>query len=234
MNGEQRRSAFEELGYVESRGFLDASAVDTLRATIERAAASDPGGNPLSAGAMRFASNIYRSEPELADFLASPAVVDLVASIAGPDLWVRWDQAVWKSDGAPEFPWHQDNGYTQLSATHYQLWVALTPMTSTNGGLLVCPGGHRELLPHRDQSGHMTTAPPGEWTAIDAEPGDVILFSSFLPHATTPHIGGPARLAYVAEYLPLDTGDASVEAPHLVVSKGGRARVEWSSVRPPH
>ena len=51
--------------------------------------------------------------------------------------------------------------------------------------------------------------------------GDVIAFSSRLPHETTPNQTDSVRLAYVAEYLPLADADPSVPAPHFVAFRGG-------------
>ena len=223
---------FREQGFVRVRGFLSGAEVAELRAAIEAAPVEDPAENPLSLDGMRFASNVYRCSEALQRFLSSEPVIGLVGAVGGPDLWVRWDQAVWKEHGAPEFPWHQDNGYTGLDATHLQLWVALTPMTEANGGLLVCPGGHLRLLEHRTVGGHVAADPPGPIVTIDAEPGDVILFSSYLPHATTPNTTGDARLSYVAEFLPLGCQDRSVEPPHLVVARGGRSALGWDDLTP--
>jgi ectoine hydroxylase-related dioxygenase (phytanoyl-CoA dioxygenase family) len=218
---------FEDQGFVDLPGFFDAADIERLRCGIEDAATRVADDNPLSLGAMRFASNLYRESDDIVDVVTSERVVELLTAIGGPDQWLRWDQAVWKLGGAPEFPWHQDNGYTGLAATHLQLWIALTPMRPENGGLLVCPGGHHRRLEHRDVGHHVETDPPGPELAISADAGDVILFSSFLPHATAPNRSGELRLAYVAEYLPLGVDDVSVQTPRLVVAEGGVSSPRW-------
>lgn len=220
-------SEFRDRGYLRLPGFVSESQVVAMRSEIEQATADDPDDNPLSRGGMRFVSNAYRSCVELQRFVCSPEVVGMVTALGGPDLWLRWDQAVWKTLGAPEFPWHQDNGYTGLEAEHIQFWVALTTMDERSGGLLVCPGHHGRVLEHHAVGGHMRADPPGPATAIAADPGDVVIFSSFLPHATTAHRSEDPRLAYVAEFLPLSAPDPSVPGPHLVVSRGGSPRLEW-------
>lgn len=213
---------FQHDGYLLLRGFLDATAVAELRAAIESAPERTPGENPLSLATMRFASNLFYASEPLQRFLASPAVVDVVTTLLGPDAWARWDQAVWKGPDAPTFPWHQDNGYTELPTMHLQLWVALTHMNPDNGGLLLAPGGHRRPAAHRLVGNHVEMDDPDVVAAVDAAAGDVIVFSSYLPHATTPNSTGTDRLAYVAEFLPLEAPDRSVEAPHFVVARGGR------------
>lgn len=231
MSDHDVRTGFREHGFTTLRGFVDPREVGALRDAVHRAADEDEvAGNPLTKGGMRFASNVFRESATLQAFLASDAVVDLVRQVCGDDMWVRWDQAVWKEHGAPHFPWHQDNGYTGLDAAHVQLWVALTAMDESNGGLLVAPGRHTKSLEHWAEGGHMATTPPPDVEAISADAGDVILFSSFLPHATTPNRSGASRLAYVAEFLPLAVADRSVPSPHYVVARGGTPRPAWTDL----
>lgn len=230
MDPEDAVRRFERDGFVHLRGFVPPTVLAELTAALEAVAESEPDDNPLSQGDMRFVSNVYRRSAVVRDFAASPAVVELVSRFGGTDLWLRWDQAVWKNPGAPTFPLHQDNGYTQLDHRHLQLWVALTPSFPENGGLLVCPGAHRSALPHRRVGDHVETSPPGELVPISAEAGDAVLFSSFLPHATTPNTTGTPRLAYVAEYLPLAIEDDSVELPHLAVMVQGVPGPRWGAL----
>ena len=217
------RGCFERDGFVVVPGFLAAEEVAALRRAIELAPERDPGANPLTLDSMRFASNLFYGSAELQGFLCSPAVVALLRALGHDDLWVRWDQAVWKGPEAPEFPWHQDNGYTSLGVQHVQLWVAITAMHSGNGGLVVSPGGHRRRSEHRWVGNHVVIDDPTRQTAIDARAGDVVVFSSFLPHMTTANETGEDRLAYVAEYLPLGEVDPSVPPPQMVASRAGQA-----------
>lgn len=213
---------FERDGFVRIPGFATADEVALLTRAIEEAPERDPGPNELTLGTMRFASNLFYASPTLARWLSSEPVAAVVAELVGPDAWVRWDQAVWKQPGAPTFPLHQDNGYTGLRASHLQLWLALTAMDESNGGLLVCPGAHRGDFAHRAVGHHMAMEDDLATVALPAQAGDLIAFSSRLPHATGPNRTGSTRLAYVAEYLPLDVPDASVPWPHLVAVRHGR------------
>lgn len=222
MSLSQLAEEYRESGFVHLRSMIDRETVAHLADAVESSPERYPEPNPLSSGAMLFRSNLFYGSDILQDFLTSPRVIELVTALRGPDLWVRWDQAVWKGAGAPEFPWHQDNGYTGLEVEHLQLWVALTRMCEDNGGLMVCPSAHRERLPHRWVGGYVETTPPGPIVSIRAAPGDVVAFSSYLPHATRANETRETRLAYVAEFLPLSAVDPSVPPPHLIASRGSR------------
>lgn len=206
------RRRFLEDGYVHLRSAVSPAVVEALR----DACYIDDGRSDLSLGAMRFTENLYRRHGVVREFLASPFVVALVSALLGGGAWLRWDQAVWKHPGGPAFPLHQDNGYTQRRAEHLQVWVALTDMTLQNGGLVVAPGDHRALLPHRWVGGHAVIDSKHDTKAISAAAGDVVVFSSLLPHMTGPNTTNASRLAYIAEFLPLDVDDPHVPQPHFV------------------
>lgn len=235
MSSGRLRRDFRRDGYVIVRGVWSPAEAGQLRAAIEQAPPED-GENPLSSGGMRFQSNVFRRSEAVRRVICSDRVAALLAPLGLPDAWVRWDQAVWKSDGAPEFPWHQDNGYTALPTAHLQFWVALSSMDRNNGGLVVAPQQHRRMQEHTWRDNYVTLPAPRRTRSINAAPGDVVIFSSFLPHATTPNRAGADRLAYVAEYLSLEEPDWSVERPHVVAFRGGRSALEivdlaqsWSS-----
>ena len=67
---------------------------------------------------------------------------------------------------------------------------------------------------------------------IGANPGDVVIFSSLLPHATPPNTGDVHRWAYVLEYLPLRAPDRSVLPLHLVVRRDGRTGPVFADLTP--
>lgn len=219
-------------GYLHLRGGLEAATVDALTTAIGSAQERDPGPNPLTLDTMRFASNLFYDSEVLQAFLSGPTVADLTRRLLADDAWVRWDQAVWKGPGAPEFPWHQDNGYTGLAVTHLQIWVALTRSDGDNGGLVVEPGGHRRVHEHRWVGHHVAIDEPPTRTVIVAEPGDVVVFSSLLPHSTTPNVTRSTRLAYVAELLPVSHADRSVRPPHFVAVEHGRGSGRFADLSP--
>lgn len=216
------RKEYLSEGYVVQRNLF---AESEMMAFAEELASAEPrrsGPNELSSGSMIFASNLFYRSEAVRRLVCDPRLVALVTALGGPDIWARWDQAVWKGIGAGPFPWHQDNGYTGLGQAHIQAWIAVTGMTPDNGGLLIAPGSHATPLAHR-WVGSFAECPdePDSFQELEASPGDVVVFSSLLLHATTPNCRGPQRLAYVVEYLPLTVADHSVDPPHLVVARRG-------------
>lgn len=228
MDHAEHRREFEQQGYTILRGFFSeeemAEAIHDIRTADPRQ--DQPSG--LNKGQLRFYSNVFFKSPKLQAFVANPRLVDLMTTVIGPDVWVRWDQAVAKGPGATEFPWHQDNGYSKLRDPHFQLWVALTRMTKENGGLWIQPGSHRGPLPHSPVGNHVKyDGEPESPVFIEAEPGDVVLFSSFTLHRTTPNVSDEDRWAYVVEYMSCEHFDPFADPPYFIVAKDGAPTREF-------
>jgi len=218
-NREGLREEFNERGYVIVRNIF---TKDQMNALIEdiKSAKTLRGVSGLNKGGLIFYSNVYYYSKPIQDFISQPRIVDLLVPIIGPDFWVRWDQAVAKMPGAGDFGWHQDNGYSKLHDAHYQLWIALTDMTPENGGLWIQPGSHKRFLPHKTADNHTVyDGTPESPVFIDAKAGDIVLFSSYLLHATKPNITQETRWAYVIEYMSMNHFDPGIEPPYFVVAR---------------
>lgn len=229
LNPSQYSDEFLERGYIVAPGFFSAAEMQELRTELEVTRPRTKGEDWLTTGNMVFRSNLYFRSQRLQDFVSQARLVDFLTPIVGPDIWLRWDQAVHKLPGGAEFPWHQDNAYNRLLVPHYQLWIAVTPIRRDNGGLWLDPGSHRRgFLPHR-YLGHFAVCegPPLNPVLLEADAGDVILFSSLLLHYTSPNVSDRARWAYVVEYVPLDDFDPYISSPYFIVARDGRPRPQF-------
>lgn len=227
MTGEPLQEEFEKTGFVILRNFFSEQETQVVLETIQ----SCPHPNNkdrLTKGAMTFYSNVFRYSKELQKFAAQQKIVDVLRELTGPDIWMRHDQAVAKGPGADIFPWHQDNGYNKLKDGHYQFWIALTEMNPSNGGLCLQPGSHKKILPHKKVGNEQVyDGIPENPVSIEAKPGDVIIFSSFCLHSTTPNITQSSRWAYVLEYMSLDYFDPFLEPPYFMIAQGGQSCPEF-------
>ena len=225
----RRVAEYRERGFVHVPGVLSADEVRAVTDAIVDAGRRLPAASPLTRGEMVFYSNCFRHSPALSSLVAHPRVVETVAAIAEDDLWIRWDQCVAKGPGAPEFPWHQDNAYNALKDEHFQVWVALSPMTRANGGVWFAPGSHRRgRIEHVREGTHYRCAEAvGEAHFVEAAPGDIVFFSSLLLHKTDPNTTDAPRWAYVLEYMRQRDFDPALDPPYLCVSEGGKPKLEW-------
>lgn len=222
------RATLAEDGFAVHREVFGAAEMAHVIDLIEAADAVNPHHDQLNAGTMRFASNLLPCSTDLQAWVTQPVLLDLVCARLGPDVWIRWDQAVAKGPGAPLFPFHQDNGYSQVDFEHLQVWIGLSAADADNGGLWLVPGSHRRPWTHENVDGVVhVLEPTDDAICIPAEVGDVVLFSSHTVHATLPNVTDRLRWAYVVEYVSLDHADPHLSPPYFVAARGGAPAPEW-------
>lgn len=222
------KADFKKNGYVYLKNVFSKAEITELEQMLKEASLSVNSEDILDKGNLKFHSVLMRKSEKLRQFISQQKIIDLLTPIAGPDIWVRWDQAVEKKPGAGTFPWHQDNQYSQLKDAHFQFWISLTTMTADNGGLWVVPGSHKGALPYDNIDGHVVyQGNTANAEFISAEPGDVVIFSSYLLHSTTPNITQESRWAYVIEYMQMGDIDPYIEPPYLVVARNGKSNLAY-------
>lgn len=231
---EQLHRDFVEQGYVRIPAYFDEDEVQRIFALLEAAQPRNPAETGLNLTALTFRHNLFYETPAVREFLSSDKMVRLLTAIAGPDVWCRWDHTIAKKPGGEEFPWHQDNGYNRLLDEHYQFWLALTDMKPENGGLWIQPGSHRGGLRRHTVIGKHVYCPgrPRDGIPIVAQRGDVVLFSSYMLHMTTPNVTDRYRLAYVAEFMRMSDMDPLVPGPWLEIAKDGVPSGRFLDVHP--
>lgn len=227
---------FREQGFTVLKGFFSKQQAAELLSEIERCAELDADRPAnLSGGGIRYTGAIFLRSKLTRELLADQRIIDLLNPIAGGDLWITLDQAVTKYPGAGVFRWHQDNGYNNLKREHFQLWIACTPTRKQNGALMLAPGSHkRGLLPHRlEEIGQMEVqAEIGDTVTVDADAGDVILFSSLALHCTGPNEADSERVAYVAEYMRMSDYAPNSDQPFFVAARDGVSNPHFTDKKP--
>lgn len=225
---------FAQDGYVIARRMFSSEQMRDFIAEIQSFEHKADRAEPLDQGGMRFYSDIFRKSPLIQRFISAQTLIDFLSKIAGPDLWVRWDQAVAKGPDSGVFAWHQDNGYNRLPQEHFQVWIALSEMRKDNGGLWLVPGSHKQRIPHARIANHFAAvgserydAPDSGRIFIEAEAGDVVVFSSLTLHKTYENTTTKSRWAYVAEVMRLGDFDPTIKPPYFVAAREGRAVGEF-------
>jgi hypothetical protein len=226
-----RKREFERDGFTVFRRMFSPSEMHHFIAECQAFEGSWREREPNSKGQMQFYSQVFRRSEVIRRFVSQSALIDLLVPIAGGDLWVRWDQAVAKGPDSGVFDWHTDTGYDLLPQVHFEVWIALSENRKDNGSLCVIPGSHkrRRLHPHKRVGSHVVAvgserydAPGSGKTFIEADAGDVVLFSSRLLHKTYENTTTKTRWAYVAEVLKLTDFDPTVKPPYFVIARDGK------------
>jgi ectoine hydroxylase-related dioxygenase (phytanoyl-CoA dioxygenase family) len=155
--------------------------------------------------------------PHLSGSTAAFAEDSRLAQIAGqllatPDADVFQSMFILKNSGAWGQPWHQDSFYFNFDPQpQLGAWLAITEATLTNGCLWVLPGSHRTALaehaPDRRPGANqgyleIEGLDDGAAVPVTMQPGDLLLFHSFLKHRSSDNTDTSRRAAMVLHYAP--------------------------------
>lgn len=144
--------------------------------------------------------------PPLADLHKHPALLDIVQQAFGPDIALYNQRFVVKDKYSlgPVFT-HQDYCYHRGWPVKASAFVALSPMTPENGGMIFYPGTHQfGYLGDAGEVDHDVLGPDWPELAPSLEPGDVAFMHSCTWHRSGPHVSGPERVLADIIYQPAD------------------------------
>ena len=141
----------------------------------------------------------------------TPAIVDTVASILGPNIVVLHLDLWIKEPKTPQFiGWHQDLPYMGLdSTTEVTAWLALSPANAESGCMRFAPGTHTCAVEHITRfdedsigSGHEVAVEIDEENAVLAElrPGQISLHHGLMIHSSTKNDSEDRRIGIAIRY----------------------------------
>lgn len=209
----EQAERFDREGYFLLPGALAASVTDELTLELDqldadyeaRLSMQPPRSSGISRpGEITFNSRLVTKSPAARRLSQATNLVELAADLLGPDVRLYVDQSVYKKPQvtAP-FPWHQDNGYRFSEPQVYlSMWIPLVPARIDNGCVWVWPGVHRRgTLRHWPSPiGYVCKWDNDGAVPVEADPGDVVVFSSVTPHCTGPNRSNSVRKAYLLQY----------------------------------
>ena len=139
------------------------------------------------------------------------------------------------------FAWHQDYPFWPVDNPRgLVVWAPLDPVDASSGSLMLASGSHRAGIgPAIDlHSGNAQPGTMGEVVDVatydqscpELDPGDAIVFSPLIWHASAPNRSGKRRRAWSSSWLPATTRISHVRAPRHPLCKivpDGTLVTEW-------
>jgi Phytanoyl-CoA dioxygenase (PhyH) len=169
------------------------------------------------------------------DVVMTPAVLDAVEDLLGPDVLVLSSIVFVKDPGQPSFvSWHQDGRGVQSCVDGrlraLSAWIALAPSTTANGCLRVIPGSHlhgyleHEYTHEPDnmlRRGVRVRGIVDEAQAVELplHPGEMSLHHLHTLHASHANAGVEARVGLAVRYAHPEIMIAATHAP-AVLARG--------------
>lgn len=211
---ETQRAAYARDGYLAGIPVLTPGRAAAVRAEIEaleREHAAGVAGRPVGSF-MRVNGHVVM--PFMAELARTPAILDAVESILGPNL-LAWSVELFiKEPGTHKIvSWHQDLTYWGMGETDDEVtaWVALTDVTVEAGCMRFLPGSHKgAIVPHVDTFAENNLLSRGQEIAgVDEsravhgplKPGEMSLHHGRCFHASGPNLSGGRRIGLVIRYV---------------------------------
>jgi ectoine hydroxylase-related dioxygenase (phytanoyl-CoA dioxygenase family) len=142
-------------------------------------------------------------------------LLDMLEQLVGPDL-ILWITRILCKPAATgrEVPWHQDGEYWLMRPlATCSAWIAIDPVSTTNGCMRFIPGSHRrqELYRHHQASRDNLVLnleldqdqfDEADAVNVELEPGQISLHDVRLIHGSLANTSGQRRAALIMRYMP--------------------------------
>jgi 2-aminoethylphosphonate dioxygenase len=221
MMDEGQIAAFQRDGYLLLPGFFNADEVaDITRWTEELASAPEEVGRHWvyreaslldpDARIIQRIENFCPFHEGFDQLVRRGRLMDTVSRLFGEQAILFKEKINFKMPGGPGFKAHQDQqaGWSTYAPLFITALVGIDASTIENGCLEVAPGWHKQGLlgdewkPLDDKRIAEVGLKP-----VPTNPGDVLLFDSYVPHASAENMTGAARRILYLTYNRLSDGD---------------------------
>lgn len=220
--------AFATHGLAVLRNALDATVLASLRAEADLlrgltdatyrlvGASGDEAAMP---GERYSIAGCHRWRPHLASFIAGDAMRRLCRATIGCPAHLFTEQFLMKGPSSEmDFGWHQDGSYAPAGTPPFLVvWCALDDATELNGTLRILPGEtYRSLMPHEVLPGgaeRVARHAAEEGVPVPCRAGDIVAFSSLLPHRSENNRSAGWRRVYQVRYTPQPVVDRRTGRP---------------------
>ncbi|MFT5502822.1 MAG: non-heme Fe2+,alpha-ketoglutarate-dependent halogenase [Gammaproteobacteria bacterium] len=137
--------------------------------------------------------------------------LDVVEGLLGPNFYNTNTVFRIKEPGAStSYGWHQDAARIDVDPCFLIVYVALTESSPENGGLLVIPGSHKNVLPfeiieNNDGQAMRKVARTmdvneDQAVSLTLAPGEATIFSGRLVHGSRPNLSSKRRVSILTDY----------------------------------
>jgi ectoine hydroxylase-related dioxygenase (phytanoyl-CoA dioxygenase family) len=162
----------------------------------------DPGKDLISR--IEYISPYHDGFAELADSLKAP-----VAQLLNEDAVLFKEKINFKLPGGDGFKPHQDSqaGWEDYANYFVSVLVCIDDATIENGCLQLVAGNHRRGLYREWEPLTDDDMKEMDFKFYPTQPGDIVFFDCYTPHASEPNLSNTTRRLYFATYNAISEGD---------------------------
>jgi hypothetical protein len=240
-------ASYRNDGFVFPVDVMSSSQARVLRSGIENLEQTYPDGSLPQPISQYFRVGAHVVIPLMAEIARTPAVLDAVESILGPDLLVWSCELFIKEPHTSKIvSWHQDLTYWGMGETDDQLtaWIALSPATPQSGCMKFVAGSHNNrIVEHRDTFHEDNLLSRGQEIAVDVdeatatnivlEPGQMSLHHGRMFHASGPNSSDDRRIGCAIRYVTPGVKQLVADRDYAMLVRGCDSERNWINVAAP-
>lgn len=208
---QEQISTFRSRGFIVLKAFFDKTAMDRISAWVDELRDKEPGKgreakyyerstitgqNVL----VRIENVLGDNDPEMTRFLLSPRAVECLTQLFGEAPVLFKEKINYKLPGCRPDKLHQDQaaGWNAYSDFFITMAIAVDENKPDNAALSFMKSGNyaRKLMTEEWRplsEDDPPYKPEDEYTLLEADPGDVIFFDSYVPHGSPANTGNRRR-----------------------------------------
>ncbi|WP_166415926.1 phytanoyl-CoA dioxygenase family protein [Cochlodiniinecator piscidefendens] len=233
-------------GYVSGISVFSSEQVAHIRSSIEALEQDHPEGANGHDLNQYFRVNGHVVIPDLSDLARTPAILNAVEDVLGPNLLV-WSVELFIKEAHSEktVSWHQDITYWGMGETNDEVtaWVALSDVSIKAGCMRFIPGSHTNgIVPHTDTFSEANLLSRGQQIGgieeSDARhgplhPGEMSLHHGRCFHASGPNRSDDRRIGLAIRYVTPEVRDGLAGRDYAMLVRGVDLAQGWTHIARP-
>lgn len=191
--------------------------------------------------------NAHYVMPFAYEIATSPAVLNVIEGILGPDILIYSVEFMIKEQHSPKIiTMHQDLTYWGLGATSdvVTAWIALSPATQQSGCMEFVAGSHKNpIMPHHDTFDEDNMLSRGQEIAVDIAPedrttialapGQMSLHHGLMIHGSGPNVSDDRRIGVAIRYVTPKVSQEVANKDYAMLVRGQDTLGNFIHVSPP-
>jgi ectoine hydroxylase-related dioxygenase (phytanoyl-CoA dioxygenase family) len=222
---QEQKKDFQERGFIVLKGFFDTEVVDQLSSWLDEISqkAPDDGAeakyyekSPISDEDLLVRAEYLLGEhnPEITDLLLNERTLSSLEDLFGEAPVLFKEKANYKLPGCRPDKLHQDQaaGWNAYTDFYISMAIVVDENRKDNAALsFMCSGNYDKSLMSEEWTPLTMEDPPyqpeDEYMLLDAQPGDVVFFDSYVPHGSPANTSDSQRRNIYLTFNKASDGD---------------------------
>lgn len=202
---------FTDKGFIVLKGFFDTAVMDKVSACLDELRDKEPGKNQEAKYyekstitgeniLVRIENVLGDNNPELAELLISPKAMECLTQLFGEPPVLFKEKINYKLPGCRPDKLHQDQaaGWNAYGDFYISMGIVVDENRKDNAALSFMKSGNYEKRLMTDEWQPLSEddppyQPEDEYVLLEADPGDVIFFDSYVPHGSPANTSDRSR-----------------------------------------